>query len=104
MGAIVLQRMKAFRDEVLHPHILSLYQKNNSYREFIEGLDQERFMIPDLEHAQVTMGMREGKEEGERVQEKIKNLHRHGRHRAPTHQGLSRRSAPPPHSISLREE
>jgi hypothetical protein len=53
--------MKAFRDEVLHPHILSLYENNNSYREFIEGLNQERFMIPDLEHAQVTMGMREGK-------------------------------------------
>lgn len=51
-GAVILQRMKRFRDDVLHPHILSLYQTTNSYQAFVEGIKQPRFMIPDLEYCQ----------------------------------------------------
>jgi len=68
-GAPVLQRMKAFRDDVLHPHILSLFLQHNSYQEFIDGLSHERFILDplDLERMQKMVvewkkGMEEKKE------------------------------------------
>jgi len=48
-GASILVGIKEFRDKVLHPHVASLYEKNDFYAKFVEDIRDERFKVTDLD-------------------------------------------------------
>eukprot|EP00026_Physarum_polycephalum_P000491 Phypoly_transcript_00492.p1 GENE.Phypoly_transcript_00492~~Phypoly_transcript_00492.p1 ORF type:complete len:1513 (+),score=402.57 Phypoly_transcript_00492:101-4639(+) len=76
LGAIVLQRMKDFRDNVLHPHIYSLYQSSNFFQEFLDGIKQERFTIPDFPQAQALFEVWEKQEKERKEKKRQRNAER----------------------------